>query len=74
MTSSVLFLFLILACPLLMWLMMRGGHDHGHGGHGGHHEATIDGHHGDAPSTDDLLRRRAELDREIAGRERVEAP
>jgi preprotein translocase subunit SecG len=73
MTSSLLLLLLVLACPLLMWLMMRGGHGHGHGGHGGHHAATIDGHHG-AESTDDLLRRRAELDREITARERVEAP
>jgi hypothetical protein len=71
MTSSLLFLLLVLACPLLMWLMMRGGHGHGHGGH---HDATIDGHHGDAPSTDDLRRRRSELDREITARERVEAP
>ena len=74
MTSSVLFLLLVLACPLLMWLMMRGGHGHGHGGHGSHHAATIDGHHGDAPSTDDLRRRRAELDREITARERIDAP
>ena len=74
MTSSVLFLFLVLACPLLMWLMMRGGHGHGHGGHGRHHGVTIHGHHGEAPSTDELRRRRAELDREITARERAEAP
>jgi hypothetical protein len=74
MTSSLLLLLLVLACPLLMWLMMRGGHGHGHGGHGSHHAATIDGHHGDVASTDDLRRRRAELDRAIAARERAEAP
>ena len=74
MTSSLLLLLLVLACPLLMWLMMRGGHGHGHGGHGSHHAATIDGHHGDAASTDDLRRRRAELDREIVARERAESP
>ena len=74
MASSVVFLFLILACPLLMWLMMRGGHGHGHGhGHGSHGAPTVDGHHGDAPTTDDLRRRRAELDREITARERVDA-
>ena len=73
MTSSLLLLLVLLACPLLMWLMMRGRHGHGYGGHS-HHAATIDGHHGDAPSTDDLRRRRTELDREIAERERVEAP
>jgi hypothetical protein len=73
MTSSVLFLLLVLACPLLMWLMMRGGHGHGQGGHGSHHAAAIDGHHGEAPSTDDLRRRRAGLDREITARERIDA-
>jgi len=74
MTSSLLLLLLVLACPLLMWLMMRGGHGHGHGGHGSHHAATIEGHHGDAASTDDLRRQRSELERAIAARERAEAP
>jgi len=27
--SAYLIFLLILACPLLMWLMMRGGHGHG---------------------------------------------
>jgi hypothetical protein len=57
--SSYVFLLLLLACPLLMWLMMRGGH-----GHGGHAHA-----HG-PDSVDDLRRRRDDLDREIAARER----
>ena len=56
--STYLFLLLILACPLLMWLMMRGGH-----GRGGHAHS-----HGPA-SIDDLRRRRDELDQEIAVRE-----
>ena len=61
--SNYVFLLLVLACPLLMWLMMRGGH--GHGGHAhGHAHA-----HGPA-SLNDLRRRREELDREIAARER----
>lgn len=72
MTSSLLLLLVVLACPLLMWLTMRGGH--GHGGHGSHHAAPTNGHRGDAPSTDDLRRRRAELDREITARDQVEAP
>lgn len=59
--STYLFLLLILACPLLMWLMMRGGH--GHAGHAHGHS------HGPA-SIDDLRRRRDELDQEIAARER----
>ena len=73
MTTSLLLLLLVLACPLLMWLMMRGGHGHGQGVHGSRHAATIDGHHARTPSTEDLRRRRAELDREIASRDRVEA-
>lgn len=61
--SAYLIFLLILACPLLMWLMMRGGH--GHGGHAHSH-----GHgHGPA-SIDDLRQRRDELDQEIAARER----
>jgi len=59
--STYLFLLLILACPLLMWLMMRGGH--GHAGHAHSHS------HGPA-SIDDLRQRRDELDQEIAARER----
>lgn len=67
--STYLFLLLVLACPLMMWLMMRGGHGHGHGAHGlggGHREQ---GHNG-SDSIDDLRRRRDELEREIAARER----
>lgn len=58
MTTTLLFLLLVLACPLLMWLTMRGGH--GHGGHS--HRAPASLH--------DMRRRRDELDREIAARER----
>lgn len=62
MTASTIFLLLlVLACPLMMVLMMRG---HGHGG-GGHD-------HGPEPreaSTDDLRRRRDELERLIGERE-----
>lgn len=59
--STYLLILLILACPLLMWLMMRGGH--GHGGHG--HSRSQE-----PASTDDLRRRRNELDQEIAARTR----
>jgi hypothetical protein len=59
--GTYLFLLLILACPLLMWVMMRGGY--GHGAHA--HD------HSDGPaSIDDLCRRRDELDQEIAARSR----
>lgn len=33
---ELLFLLLVLACPLAMLLMMRGGHGHGGHSHGGH--------------------------------------
>ena len=56
--GTYLLVLLLLACPLLMWMMMRGGH--GHGGHA--HD------HGPA-SIDDLRRRRDKLDQEIAVRE-----
>src|SRR5512133_2442692 len=65
MTASTIFvLLLVLACPLMMVLMMR-GHGHG-GGHGGSrdHEAEP----GDA-STDELRRRRDEVERLIEERE-----
>ncbi len=39
--SSLFFLVLIVACPLGMWLMMRGGHGMGMGGmHGGESKDT----------------------------------
>lgn len=57
--GTALFFLLILACPLLMWVMMRGGH-----GHAGHAQQQ-----GPA-SIDDLRRRRDELDEEIAARTR----
>lgn len=68
--GSLVFLLLVLACPLAMFWMMRGGHGaHGHAAHGsgcGHGA----GHgHESAPesrSVDELRRRRAELDDEIA--------
>jgi len=57
--GAYLLVLLLLACPLLMWVMMRRGHGHGGRAHD----------HGPA-SIDDLRRRRDELDQEIAVRER----
>jgi hypothetical protein len=69
--STVFLLLLVLACPLMMMLMMR-GHGHG-GGHGGHAGGCHGGHDHEAEpreaSTDDLRRRRDELDRLIEERE-----
>ena len=60
MTASTIFLLLlVLACPLMMMLMLRG---HGHGG--GHSEPEPR-----EASTDDLRRRRDELERLIEERE-----
>jgi DUF2933 family protein len=62
---EVLFIALAVACPLMMMLMMRGGHGHA----GGRHERH--GQDGDI-SADELRRRRDELDRRIAEREEAE--
>jgi hypothetical protein len=63
-TASTLFLLLLLlACPLMMVFMMRGGHGHGGHSHGGHDHA------GERASLEELRRRRDELDREIAARD-----
>ena len=66
---ELLFMLLVVACPLAMFLMMRGGHGHGHG-HG--HGPSV--HGGDEPglSAEELRRRRGELDRLIGERERAE--
>lgn len=67
MTASTIFvLLLVLACPLMMVLMMRG---HGHGGGHGRHVGIRDQEAGPREaSTDELRRRRAELDRLIEER------
>jgi hypothetical protein len=64
--GQYLFLLLILACPLIMIFMMRGGH--GHGGHADMHGANGTQ---EPPSLGELRRRRDELDQEIATREGV---
>jgi hypothetical protein len=68
--STGFLLLLVLACPLMMLFMMRGGHGHGGGHHG--HASGGDEHQAPAPSTDELRHRRYELDREIAEREAEE--
>ena len=64
--STLFFLLIVLACPLMMVFMMRGMH----GGHG--NESRGPGERAAAEpetSVDDLRRRRAELDRLIDERE-----
>ena len=84
--SNVLLFLLILACPLMMLFMMRGGHGHGGHAHGDHGQtAGVNGRsdgeqeHGhcehcghDDESLDDLKRSRDELDERIAAREQEE--
>jgi hypothetical protein len=59
--GNYLFFLLVLACPVVMWLMMRGGHGHG---------SAVHSHSHGPASIDDLRRRRDDLDQEIAARER----
>lgn len=59
--SSILLILLVLACPLAMAWMMRGGH-----GHGGHDYSSHEPTHA---SLTELHRRRNELDRLIDERE-----
>ena len=63
---ELLLVAIFVACPLMMFFMMRGGHGHGAHGHG--HEA---GAH-EAKSTSALRREREELDRLIEERESEE--
>lgn len=67
---ELLILLLVLACPLVMFFMMRGGH-----GHAGHSHTTS-AHVSDEQrlSAGELRRRRGELDRLIEERERAERP
>ncbi len=74
-SGTIFLLLLLLACPLLMVWMMRGGHGaHGAGGHSGH-GCGHGGNDGAAneqasePSLDELRRQRDELEREIEERE-----
>jgi hypothetical protein len=61
--GQYLFFLLILACPVAMMFMMRGGH--GHGGHGsGTAEKPL--------SLEELRRRRSELDDQIAAHDDVQ--
>lgn len=62
--SSILLILLVLACPLAMAWMMRGGHSHGGGDRSPHKTADA--------SLTDLHRRRDELDRLIDEREQEE--
>ena len=67
--KDILFIALILACPVAMaWMMSRG---HGHGSAAGSHAVH---EHPSELSTDELRRQRAELDRVIAARELSDAP
>lgn len=66
----VLLLLLLLACPLMMVFMHRGGHGD-HPSHGPDHNHTH-GAAGETRSLDELRRTRTELDAEIARLEQAE--
>ena len=68
--GTLLLVLLVLACPLMMVFMHRGGH----GAHGGHDDdgATPDRPPG-TPSLDELRSRRDEIDGEIARLEEAES-
>ena len=64
--GTLLFLFLILACPLMMVWMMRGHGGHGHAQESGHDQTRGDsGEMRGRRSLDELRQRRAGLDAEI---------
>ena len=71
--GTVLFLLLVLACPLMMVWMMRGGHGgHGHASHGTGYMHGAGGEVPSGSSLDELRKRRGELDAEIAQLEEAE--
>jgi hypothetical protein len=65
---ELLIIAFVLACPLMMVLMMRGGHGHSHGAHG-----HGDGEAATARTAAELRRERDELERLIRKREAEEA-
>jgi hypothetical protein len=66
--KELLFVVLVLACPLMMVLMMRGhGHSAGHSGHlGGSHGGRDHELESHEVSTGELRRRRDELERDLS--------
>ena len=77
---SALWVLLLLACPLMMFFMMRGGHGHGHGQSQSNAPASHDvwtGNGKDAadqrPSLEELRTRLDDLEVQIRAREDEEA-
>lgn len=71
--GTLLLLLLLLACPLLMVFMHRGGHGGhaSHGAEGGHAHGVSE--QPDGSSLEELRRRRSQLDAQIAQLEQAEA-
>jgi hypothetical protein len=61
--SSLIFLLVVLACPLMMIFMMLGSHGRSSGDAGNAEDVYVQ------QSTDELRRQRDDLDRQIAARE-----
>jgi hypothetical protein len=73
--SNYLFLLVVVACPLMMFWMMRGMHGgrRGEGAEGGPQEHESDCGHGESrPSLAELQRRRDRIEREIEERKAEE--
>lgn len=67
--STVIFLALVLACPLMMVFMMRGGHGHGHGGHTDQNANGREAGKGAKPTTEELREQFDAIERQLAERE-----
>jgi hypothetical protein len=79
--ETLFLLLLVLACPLMMVFMMRGGHGHGGQGQSSHAGSCHGGKHGSAEdqaeirtqtSLDELRERRDDLDARIRALEEQE--
>jgi hypothetical protein len=70
--GTLLFLLLVLACPLMMLFMHRGGHG-GHESHAGPRNVHSADETSGTPSLDELRSMRGELDVEIARLEQAES-
>lgn len=72
--QALFFLLILLACPLMMMFMMRGGMRGAHGTHGDGSESKEEPLVTRAANLDELRSQRDALEAEIAARESGDAP